>query len=245
MTTDNENRLSVDTFSTATALASVFTPDGDVTGARLLRTLPDRWFEFFSAEPMVLPTVAGLPSEVARLILSTPDGAWRCEFAPARTNLHWRLSGNNHGDPPALDQFYGIAADFLSEYASLTTMRVARIAAVANRFAPVENPGLRLARHFCQERWWDAPLNRPENFELHAHKTYEFPTGEHVNSWVRSRTGRVTHADGNAHPAVLVEQDLNTIATDVATRSYEVEHLAAFYGQCGQEMNQILRLYYP
>ena len=69
--------------------ATLFTPDEDVSSARLLRgPLLAKWGELFDEEPTVLPSIDGIP-EVPRLTLQSKSLVWRCEIAPARINLYW------------------------------------------------------------------------------------------------------------------------------------------------------------
>ncbi len=116
--------------------------------------------------------------------------------------------------------------------------------ALATRFSPHETPGLFLARHFCQNRWDKAPLNRPENFELHAHKRFTLANGFTVNSWARSKTGRVS-GDGDEKLVVLFEQDLNTIGEEAPERDFSEAEVKKFFGASATELDSILRLYYP
>jgi hypothetical protein len=118
------------------------------------------------------------------------------------------------------------------------------MAAVVTRYMPHSKPGLFLARHFCQERWADAPLNRPENFELHAHKTFVLGNRFRVNSWVRNKTG-VAGSPGGQNPVIVVEQDLNTLLDEVGTNSFSAGDVARFFAAAQSEFELILSLYYP
>jgi hypothetical protein len=107
-----------------------------------------------------------------------------------------------------------------------------------------EKPGLFLARHFCKDRWDKAPLNRPENFELHAHKKFTLASGFEVNSWARSKTGKLS-GDGDEKLIVLFEQDLNTLAEEASTRNFCEAEIKKFFGAVATELDSILGLYYP
>ena len=144
----------------------------------------------------------------------------------------------------ALGDFFGKAVDILLQYTAQLSPRIARFAALVTRFSPQEKPGLFLARHFCKDRWDKAPLNRPENFELHAHKRFTLASDFTVNSWARSKTGKLS-GDGDEKVIVLFEQDLNTLNEDVPGRDFSEEEVKRFFGAVATELDSILALYYP
>lgn len=115
-----------------------------------------------------------------------------------------------------------------------------RVAAVVTRYGAQADPGLFLARHFCQDRWHQAPLNRPESFELHAHKSYEHK-GFTVNSWFRAKSGLMTEPAASTK-VVLAEQDLNTVPREKALSDDEI---SAFFAVCPAELDHVLALYFP
>ena len=136
------------------------------------------------------------------------------------------------------------ASEFLLGYKEFTCTRVGRLAALASRSAVHENPGLFLARHFCKGRWDAAPLNRPQGFELNAHKVFLMGDKFEVNSWARSKTGTLS-SEGTETPVVVFEQDINTLAPDAETRSFENAEIATFFAGAERELDHILSLYYP
>jgi hypothetical protein len=222
--------------------AALFTPDEEVSAAKLLQGLAPTWAKRFDGEPMVVPSQLGLPPEVPKLILHSRDQSWRCEIASARINIHW-LKSQESTPRIGLDRFYDEAVALLHQYRGFLRARVGRLAAVITRFAYHASPGPFLARHFCQERWLVAPFNRPESFELHAHK--KFPMADFtVNSWVRSKTG-LLGSKGEQRPIVLVEQDLNTLGEETETRDFSEGEINAFFRASVGELDTILNLYYP
>jgi hypothetical protein len=132
------------------------------------------------------------------------------------------------------------AADTIRTYRQKVHSTGTRVAVVVTRYAPHESPGLSLARHFCQDRWHKAPLNRPESFELHAHKSYDLK-GFTVNSWFRAKSGVMTEKTVTTK-VVLAEQDVNTVPRDTAMTDDEV---SAFFAICPPELDHILQLYFP
>lgn len=234
--------ISARAFRLAACQASIFTPDEEISAAKLLGNLVPRWLSRFDADPVVIPATEGIPREVPRMILSSTSGNWRCEIASMRINLFWRRT-NTTTTEPTLAEFYAEVTRMLNEYTEYLQARVGRLAAVLNRFAPHSTPGLFLAQHFCKDRWSAAPLNRPENFELHAHKHFRLDNEFEVNSWVRNKTGILSGE--HPQPIVLVEQDLNTLADDAKERRFTSEEIARFFVASSNEFDSILRLYYP
>ena len=98
-----------------------------------------------------------------------------------------------------------------------------------------------LAKHFCRDEWLKSPLNRPETFELHAHKQFALFDKVMVNSWVRNKTGTLVGTD---EAVVLVEQDLNTREED-NERDYSASDLDHFFEAAVRELDVMLGLYYP
>lgn len=236
--------LTAGDFVVGTCQATMFTPDAEVSTARVMARLLPQWLDRFDAEPAVLPLPEGIPREIPRITLNSRSKRWRCEIASGRISLVWQRSSPAEGDiGPA--QVFRETTPLLLEYFDFLGERVGRLAAVLSRFAPCDTPGRQLAVHFCQERWLQAPLNRPENFELHAHKVFQMAGRYKVNSWVRNKTGNVTEGKQSARAVVLVEQDVNTLAEEAATRAVTRGEISDFFEVVGPAFDEALQLYYP
>ena len=122
--------------------------------------------------------------------------------------------------------------------------RIGRFGAIRNVYTVNENPGVLLARHFCKDTWDEAPLNRPENFELHAHKVFSLFDSLPVNSWVRNKTGNLTQGNDKKR-IVLVEQDINTLTEKAKKKSFDSGQIASFFQRAASEFDTILNQYYP
>jgi len=230
-------------FKVAFCAASLFTPEAEVSAAHLLTRLLPRWIARFDAEPTTLPVAGGLPREIPRVILQSRSGEWRCEVASARINVSWRQASID-GNVIQTAEFYREATPILREYCDFLDSRVGRLAAAISRYVPNSMPARYLASHFCKERWLARPFNRPASFELHAHKTFLLAGRFEVNSWVRNKTGTLAHP-GEASPIVIVEQDLNTLAEEEATREFSHEEIATFFEVAVPGFEETLNLYYP
>ncbi|MBE3063592.1 MAG: hypothetical protein IMZ69_01075 [Spirochaetes bacterium] len=228
-------------FQSASCQATLFTPDAEVSAGQLVTRLLPQWIGRFDAEPTVLPSAEGLPKDLPRVILEARSGEWRCEIASTRINIVWRRPATEQS-PPSLTDLYEDLARLLLEYKRFLDSRVARLAAVINRFLPHDAPARFLATHFCREEWLIAPFNRPESFELHAHKTYALTSQLSVNSWVRNKTGTLTT---NARPIILVEQDINTLKEEASNREFSEEEIEQFFHSVVPGFDETLALYYP
>jgi hypothetical protein len=158
-------------------------------------------------------------------------------------NLFWKKPFEAT-DKMVLNDFFVQASKLLCDYVDRIGPRVGRLAGIIRRYADHPEPGLFLSRHFCKDRWFAAPLNRPENFELHAHKRFKLGEKFDVNSWVRNKTGKATSA-GESKSIVLLEQDINTLSEEVPNRDFSKEDIANFYNLIPSEFDKILKLYYP
>ncbi len=229
-------------FLPATCQATLFTPDEQLSTNRLVRELLPHWMSRFDAEPIILPLGEQAPREIPKIICRNKSGDLSCEIASSRINI----IGKNFpaGETENPDEFFLIASDVFEEYVKILNPRIGRVAAIVNWYAKHENPGLFLARHFCTERCHEAPLNRPENFELHAHKRFSMGNKFSVNSWVRNKTGVISTSTGR-QLIVLVEQDINTLAEEMSSENYSVKQFREFFQLVSHEFVLILGLYYP
>ncbi len=235
--------LTASSFELASCQASVFTPDGGFSAAKILKLFYPKQESIFDASPTVLPVPEDAPFEIPRIILESTSHEWKCQLSPARADVIWSRTKLTR-DRLQLGEFFEKAGQILLQYTGVLGTRVARAAGLATRFAEHEEPGKFLARHFCQTKWDDKPLNRPENFELHAHKKFLLAGKFQVNSWARSKTGLLT-GQGAQKPVVLFEQDINTLAEEVADKNITNEEIERFLAAVAVEADVILRYYYP
>ncbi len=222
--------------------AVLFTPDEGVSIRKFLETLAKNWSKRFDYDPIVLPVADTAPRELPRVLLRSKVADWRCQIGPARLDVFWQKTGPDVASPSS-SEFLQEASDLVSEYKRVFDVRAARLATIIARYVDHEFPGQFLARHFCQDRWLKAPLNRLESFELHARKAYMFAELCTVNSWVRNKTGLLPTE--NNKPIVIVEQDLNTLAEETGDRAFSEEQIRQFFSAASTELDNILVLYYP
>lgn len=232
-------------FAPAAAQAILFTPEEGLSVPRLMRELAPRWQRFDGAPTVLPPVPEGLPGDFPRVTLVSADGRWRFDAASARATVTCQATPDIAEIPTTRAEFLAEAAAMLLEYRAAFRMRVGRLAAISTSAAPSATPGVELARHFCQDRWQAQPFNRPEAFELHAHKRYDIRGWGAVNSWMRVKTGHLTRPGGAQTPIIVTEQDLNTPPEQAPTKDYTDEQIAAFFAMADGEFATILGLYFP
>jgi hypothetical protein len=235
--------IAASSFQLASCQASVFTPDGGFSAAKIIKAFYSKHAALFDAEPTSLPVPDEAPSEIPRVILESVSHEWKCQLSPVRGDLIWARTKSTSRQI-SLSEFFQQSASVLLDYVDALGTRVGRLAGLTTRFCEHDDPGKFLARHFCQQRWDEAPLNRPENFELHAHKKFLLAGEFQVNSWARNKTGLLA-GEAPQKRVVLFEQDMNTLAEALAQRTFQREEIGRFLDAVATEADVILRLYYP
>lgn len=218
-----------------------------LTVGRLLPRLLSDLSDVLDGDPITLPVPKDGPAEVPRIILGNKDESMRMEISLVRTDIRWNLK--RAAPELNLSQFSSFAQRAFACFHQATQAKPGRIALVLNRFQLHENPGKEIASHFCRpelllnEPGRKGPLNRPEQFELHAHKRFDLGRFR-VNSWVRCKTGTFTEGQSR-HKVVLVEQDINTLPEALAETEFNEADIGEFYELSITELDTIMRLYFP
>ena len=209
------------------------------TAKDVVRLTAGKWGAILDGEPVLLPNTAGLPPELPRAIVPSADGHWKLQISARRLELGWDQLLDQGVSAPA--NFATVVQSSFAPFFEVDEkLRVTRIAYVIRRHLAVEQPAKTLATYFVRNelRSHNGPLNRPEGFELHAHKKYRPNKLPEINSWIRWRTAKLTNAD---IPVIAVSQDLNTPeGRDLLFTSGEVE---SFFDNALPEADSILNVY--
>ncbi len=222
--------------------ASVFIPEIQSPANLIYRKLPERWIELFDGEPTLIPVPQGAPSNIPIMQLTNKTG--ELIFGMSRVRVDYEFRSQNIEEPiKSIDSFYKQAIDYIIEFVKTYKLTVQRLAVNTHRFVKQEDPGLYLTQHFCKEKWWKkAPMNRPKQFELSAHKRFELYNGLDVNSWIRNKTGI---SMTTSEPLVIVEQDINTLPEEMDVNRFSERDMKKFFLHNIKELDHILALYYP
>lgn len=237
------DRIGHNDFKLASYQAVVFTPELRDNSRRLIEIGLKKWRGFFDETPISIPFPEEVPKEIPNVIFLDSSGAWRFEVSVGRASIIWRRRPEMNDDV-LLKTVVNDAATVINDYVNFAKTRIARLAVVVSRYVVHDDPGLYLAKHFCMKQWIKEPFNRPQNFELHAHKQYSLLNDLCVNSWVRNKTGR-SHITQDEKRIVLVEQDINTLSEESEVNDFKAQEIVGFLDITAKEFDKILSLYYP
>jgi hypothetical protein len=230
-----------------------FTPSLPLQTNPILGRLLDRFGGLFDDDPIVFPLPSDAPAEIPRIILRARSGELELRVSFTRADVV-----NNQmvwGVPLDPAQHVQTSMDVWRAIEEVSARPVVRAAFVLNRAIVQADPAGTLARHFCQGRWYDrehyTPLNGAKTFELHSHKVYPFTDARIlVNSWVRCKTQQVRvslpgEEPVRAEPAIVVEQDINTVPTAEAAEGLDTDLVERLLRAVPNEADHITTLYFP
>ncbi len=241
-----ESRLTCKNFQPLTCRAIIFTPDEEASVPKIMKLVVNNWTEVFDAEPNILDiqNQISLPREIPKITLTNKTNSFVCEISSASVTILIRTLDPNSQDF-SVSEFVDKATRLLIEYKDKLNARVGRLSSIIERIALVENPALFLAAHFCKERSVQGqPFNRPENFEIHAHKTYDMTPDFRVNSWVRNVTRDIMVGPVQRR-VILVLQDINTLSEAMEKADYSNDNIKGFFSNIPINFDEVLSHYYP
>lgn len=225
-------------FRTISSQFSIFTPALLFSKNKILEKIISKYADVFSGDTVSIPLPPDAPKDIPAIILHSTDNKFKMEIAESRLNIYCNEKGE---DEINLKSFLEFCMKIIEDYIECTKPVIGRLALVTVKCVENDNPGLTLAKHFCQEKWIKAPFNRPENFELHSHKKYDLKEF-HINSWVRCKTANLSI--GNK-PVVLVTQDINTLAEEMNSKDFKIAEIKTFAELTASEQCSILNMYFP
>ncbi|MHC1623743.1 MAG: hypothetical protein ACXQTR_04045 [Candidatus Methanospirareceae archaeon] len=228
-------------FNIASIQCSIFTPGFSFRQTAFLAYLLEHWGEKFDGSPTSIPLPENAPPEIPSIILTSNDNSLKMTVSRQRTDMSWNRTSSEVN--PDVHAVVDEMSDILREIIKDQVVSVGRLAFILNRFAPVEDTAKVLAAHFCKEEWLTTALKQPENFELHVLKRHALATGQfNVNNWFRVRTGRIVT---DSKSAILVQQDINTIAEEIESQHFELEQVQTFFHEAIELDDQVLAQYFP
>jgi hypothetical protein len=225
---------------TLSYLVSIFTPQLNFSVNSILTEMMTKFGKVLDGQLMTVPLPPEAPAEIPRLTLSSNDQGVRLEISPVRTNL-MRFGRKNDAEIDS-QEFLSLASQIFGTYLGVSAAVVGRLASVIVKYEILQRPGIEVARHFCRDERLNTVLNRPENFEIHAHKVYEPKGLFKINSWVRTRAGILGPQN---QPAAVVEQDLNTLHEELEQRRFGAGDIKNFLEVANREHQDILEKYFP
>lgn len=220
-------------------IASGFVASEGFNPSDALRHVLVSWPDVYDGQTTSFPLPADAPPDFPAVSVSSKDGIWLVEMTRARVNVAWV---NQHGRIRSLRRVFSELSKRLVTILAEQQVVVGRLAALVTRVAEVPGPGVVLSRQFCRPKWLDGPLNRPEGFELHAHKTFDLLPGLAVNSWVKIKTAK---GGSPNYRYVVIEQDVNTLAPELETRKFSQRETSSVFRAASLELDSILSMYFP
>jgi hypothetical protein len=217
-----------------------FFSGGGVRPALMLRRVPEDWLDLYSADPIALPTLPDAPEGLPGVILQSRDQSRTAAIAPARIDL---VENCGSADNANVADILQVLSERLATFSECSKTTYGRLAAVVARIAEQRDPGLALARQFCRDEWLRQPLNRPDGFELHAHRVFDLQESVPVNSWIRIKTVKV---GPGPYDQVLVEQDINTLQEkQLEGASFDNASMAVWFREVSKQFETVLAMYFP
>lgn len=215
----------------------VFTPSFHLETTAVLGALLAIKDLKYDGDPIILPP--NQPVEAPRIVLRSKDEQHRVQAGPTRLDIFRRaVPGVTR---PSISDAILSSIPIIEAYKIATKATFTRLAVVIKRTVQMDQPSSALSHHFCKEQWLAGPLNRPQEFELHAHKVFTIPGSVAVNSWFRCKSA-ILNLPRDPR-AVLVEQDLNTL--DESQQEFELPQVQSYLNATIPAFDEILNLYFP
>ena len=222
----------------------VYTPDMTLAASRFIASVMKYYGERYDGEIEAVPLPPNYPPDLPRVVLRSLDSVYRAEASLSRVNSIWQRPAKLIGGVD-IAELARECSNVQAEYVKSSKMRVGRLALIVNRVLLHDDPAKTLITRFCNPTTIIEPFNRSTAFEIHNHKQYSiFHSGTPlaVNSWVRCKTAKMVD-DGRS--AILVEQDINTLAEELDLHRFDPESMSHFFEMAASELNEILRKYFP
>jgi hypothetical protein len=205
----------------------------------VLKQILSMYPDVYDGEITSLSLPADVPAEIPSVVIAAADNSHRIDVARSRLSVTWSRQDKANVDLQATIR------TFSERIVGLTRnieQGVGRLGCVVIRSAASEQPGRALAMQFCRDEWLRGPLNRPEGFELHAHKVFNLLPDLRVNSWVRIATAKVDDPD---YSRVNVTQDINTLTEEIVPNRFTEQSTFPLMSAVSTEFDNIMRLYFP
>lgn len=212
----------------------MFLPEGvKFVSSKVVGVMLKHHAHVFDGEMQVLPIPDEMPAEIPRVFIQSADGKRRFSAGTTRADFVF----NEPGDITEVAKWF---AESIALYVSDMGANAKRLAFIVNRFCQREDPAATLISAFCNEQAQVGPFARSATFEIHNHKEYK-PQGLDyiINSWVRCKCRK----SENSTPAIVVIQDLNTLAKD--EKDFDEAAIHLFFRSACREANEILARYFP
>lgn len=229
-------------------LGAVFTPEFNITNAlKIANVVFGLAGERLDGEPTMMAIPQDAPADIPRIILTSSDKLLSVSISPVRTNFEFKAPQETIIDMIDYRSYYSQMAEFFSKYSEALDLKVQRLGYVTERLIVRDDAISYVLERFCRDNQIQKgrPFYNTKRFEMHSLKNYEWD-GFQVNSWVRIKCFPIGTKDQEKKPALLVENDLNTLSYDEDPGAdFSAAEIGKYFDGIPDHLNEILNLYFP
>lgn len=219
----------------------IFTPDTSAFSApKTLAIILGKYAHRYDGTVQSLPLPDDIPPEVPRVVLQSKDGTYRLDVSPRRVTSYWQRTSETQVEP---EDMVSSCIEVLEHYVQGIEIQVSRLALVLTRVHSTKNPAQLLVERFCRPELQTTLFEHSENFEIHNHKSLQLKDFS-INCWTRCKTAGLL-VDTRPVTALIVEQDLNTLAEEVEPHRFTTEEIRNYFLLASSEAEAVLKLYFP
>ena len=234
-------------FGVVKVLGAVFTPEFNITNAlKIANVVFGIAGERLDGEPTMMPIPQDAPAEIPRIILTSSDKLLSVSISPVRTNFEFKVPQGAMVEMIDYRSYYSGMAEFFSKYSEALDLKVQRLGYVTERLIVKDDVISYILERFCRDNQTQKgrPFYNTKRFEIHSLKNYEWD-GFQVNSWVRIKCFPIGTKDKENKPALLVENDLNTLSYDEDPGAdFNAAEISKYFEDIPNHLDQILHLYF-
>ena len=234
-------------FGVVKVLGAVFTPEFNITNAlKIANVVFGIAGERLDGEPTMMPIPQDAPAEIPRIILTSSDKLLSVSISPVRTNFEFKVPQGAMVEMIDYRSYYSGMAEFFSKYSEALDLKVQRLGYVTERLIVKDDVISYILGRFCRDNQTQKgrPFYNTKRFEIHSLKNYEWD-GFQVNSWVRIKCFPIGTKDQEKKPALLVENDLNSLSYDEDPGAdFNAADISKYFEDIPNHLDQILHLYF-
>ena len=239
--------LQMPEFTVVKVLAAIFTPDFNISNSlKIANTAFNLMGDRLDGEPTILPIPQDAPADIPRVTLQSSDNLLSLSVAPSRTNLVFSIPLELVVDIIDYSSYYSNMSKFLVEFSAELDLNIQRLGYVTDRLIIADNALSLILDRFCNKDQIikGRPFYNPKRFEIHSLKKYDWE-GFQLNSWVRLKFLPIKSKDEKIKPALLVQNDLNTLSYEEDPgASFNAEDIKKYFDNIPSHLKKVLNLYF-
>jgi hypothetical protein len=234
-------------FTVVKVLVAIFTPDFNISNSlKIANVAFNLMGDRLDGEPTILPIPQDAPADIPRVTLQSSDKLLSLSIAPSRTNLMFSIPLESVVDAIDYSSYYSKMSKFLVEFSAKLDLKVQRLGYVSDRLIIEDNALFLIMERFCNKDQIikGRPFYNPKRFEIHSLKKYDWD-GFQLNSWVRLKFLPIKLKDEETKPALLVQNDLNTLSYgEDPGAEFKAKDIEKYFDNIPSHLEQILNLYF-